>query len=415
MWPTTCPVCGARVFFLQADNGGRVFFDPPPGPPWPKHPCTDNGAPVPYGDLFDPDDLEVAGGMEFAVRPRSGSTWFLSTGNDHYSIDPTPLIFGRIQKSLWPVTDEAGETTSLLVMDGEWTSHELKVKRADKPKPITSADRRKLSLLPMWQKPLANVRRHVPGLNALVRDPSTGAFLLGQAGRSQVIVIPVPDDMDSSDYSQSLPDDYMDDAYSRCRRLLDKTPATRRQPLYRDIVVFVIANPFGNYDSVSSWTPIYQDIENLAGAIHWFDLNEPRSLELSEIAATSHDLGTDEEAFCSKFTGRKLGRWKSLEVIASRLGVRAQFDAAHSTLRSQGFALSHDDLRFELEMTYVRLPGAAPTNCARVRLLFHLSSPDKGLAACATSLEETQSPPALAWINTGSDLIALLGSVLPDP
>lgn len=36
-----CPVCGALVFFYQSPSGGRVFFDEL-GPPWPKHPCTDN-------------------------------------------------------------------------------------------------------------------------------------------------------------------------------------------------------------------------------------------------------------------------------------------------------------------------------------------------------------------------------------
>jgi len=35
-----CPVCGARVFFYQSSNGGRVFFESL-GPPWEKHPCTD--------------------------------------------------------------------------------------------------------------------------------------------------------------------------------------------------------------------------------------------------------------------------------------------------------------------------------------------------------------------------------------
>lgn len=38
-----CPVCGASVFFYQSPAGGRVFFDEL-GPPWPKHPCTDNGS-----------------------------------------------------------------------------------------------------------------------------------------------------------------------------------------------------------------------------------------------------------------------------------------------------------------------------------------------------------------------------------
>jgi hypothetical protein len=36
-----CPVCKAFVFFYKSPHGGRVFFDEL-GPPWPKHPCTDN-------------------------------------------------------------------------------------------------------------------------------------------------------------------------------------------------------------------------------------------------------------------------------------------------------------------------------------------------------------------------------------
>lgn len=48
-----CPVCGELVYFVQIDNGGRVFFDEL-GPPWTKHPCTDRGklrvyAPAGYG------------------------------------------------------------------------------------------------------------------------------------------------------------------------------------------------------------------------------------------------------------------------------------------------------------------------------------------------------------------------------
>jgi hypothetical protein len=39
----TCPVCRAAVFFYRSPDGGRVFFDEL-GPPWPKHPCTDNPA-----------------------------------------------------------------------------------------------------------------------------------------------------------------------------------------------------------------------------------------------------------------------------------------------------------------------------------------------------------------------------------
>lgn len=37
----TCPVCGAFVYFYANELGSRVYFDEI-GPPWPKHPCTDN-------------------------------------------------------------------------------------------------------------------------------------------------------------------------------------------------------------------------------------------------------------------------------------------------------------------------------------------------------------------------------------
>ena len=37
----TCPVCDAKVFYYQNAHGSSVFFDEL-GPPWPKHPCTNN-------------------------------------------------------------------------------------------------------------------------------------------------------------------------------------------------------------------------------------------------------------------------------------------------------------------------------------------------------------------------------------
>lgn len=36
-----CPECDAPVYFYRSPDDGRVYFNEP-GPPWPKHPCTDN-------------------------------------------------------------------------------------------------------------------------------------------------------------------------------------------------------------------------------------------------------------------------------------------------------------------------------------------------------------------------------------
>ena len=44
-----CPVCNEPVFYYQNEFGSRVFFDEL-GPPWPKHPCTDNAQFRTYAD-----------------------------------------------------------------------------------------------------------------------------------------------------------------------------------------------------------------------------------------------------------------------------------------------------------------------------------------------------------------------------
>lgn len=45
-----CPVCQKRVYFYQSPEGGRVYFDEL-GPPWPKHPCTDQVGPKSVKDV----------------------------------------------------------------------------------------------------------------------------------------------------------------------------------------------------------------------------------------------------------------------------------------------------------------------------------------------------------------------------
>ena len=47
-----CPECGVPVFFYANAFGSRVYFDEL-GPPWPKHPCTDN--PRPTRPIIHPD------------------------------------------------------------------------------------------------------------------------------------------------------------------------------------------------------------------------------------------------------------------------------------------------------------------------------------------------------------------------
>lgn len=61
-----CPVCGERVHFRQLDNGGRVYFDAL-GPPWPKHPCTDNSFAA--SSIVAPTGWDIPDNVEPSVEP----------------------------------------------------------------------------------------------------------------------------------------------------------------------------------------------------------------------------------------------------------------------------------------------------------------------------------------------------------
>lgn len=74
-----CPVCGLDVFFYQNEFGSRVYFDEL-GPPWPKHPCTDNQA---YRTSSSQEPMQViAPGERDATDAQVLSRWHEFAGSD---------------------------------------------------------------------------------------------------------------------------------------------------------------------------------------------------------------------------------------------------------------------------------------------------------------------------------------------
>lgn len=101
----SCPVCGARVFFYSSPDGGRVFFDEL-GPPWPKHPCTDNSSrpnPIRRGSRVTMD------ARKFQWQKEGWSPFFIKTAS-------------RIDDSLLKITGE---------VDGK--SYDLYIKLVRRP------------------------------------------------------------------------------------------------------------------------------------------------------------------------------------------------------------------------------------------------------------------------------------------
>src|SRR5260221_9367601 len=68
----SCPVCGASVFFYQSPHNGRVFFDEL-GPPWPKHPCTDN----PQLSVYTPREPRPVADRRAEREPAARYKWIL--------------------------------------------------------------------------------------------------------------------------------------------------------------------------------------------------------------------------------------------------------------------------------------------------------------------------------------------------
>jgi len=103
-----CPVCGVAVFFFQATNGGRVFFDDL-GPPWPKHPCTDHSS----------DHLPVVIDRQRRASGAASPTWekegwspfllrdaYLPRGQRRYRV--SGIIITASKKSMATILMESG-------------------------------------------------------------------------------------------------------------------------------------------------------------------------------------------------------------------------------------------------------------------------------------------------------------------
>jgi hypothetical protein len=102
-----CPVCGARVYFYQSPAGGRVFFDDL-GPPWPKHPCTDNSMSV--GSLARPAVAPLAA----VSRPDAKRPQWLDDGWLPFICDDAQASTGDVGYCM--LVGRLGDTLTILYL-----------------------------------------------------------------------------------------------------------------------------------------------------------------------------------------------------------------------------------------------------------------------------------------------------------
>ncbi len=107
----TCPVCGQLVYFYANASGSRVFFDEI-GPPWPKHPCTDNPASEVSHRQKKPVIYRAAVGrrkmaQELRSHPTSVTTLATSGHVDAFLVVHTRQDKRGTLIELWPLYEKA--------------------------------------------------------------------------------------------------------------------------------------------------------------------------------------------------------------------------------------------------------------------------------------------------------------------
>ncbi len=362
----SCPVCGDRVWFFEASNGGRVFFDSL-WPDWDKHPCTIQDRrplfrPTPAAGE-EPDEEEDDDGME--AYPRPGGT-FLRIGRDWVKGDLD--LRARYFRHAWAGRDESGRITSVGLLRADLTPVTVPVEPCDVPPPLTDKSRRAMST--RMKDDLARVSRRIPGLanRTLVTDAATGSFVIGTLDGSRVLIIPVPTDQhpDERDPWGTRADQYKvlgKYMLGAALNALRYTEGKVRLPddfLSRHHAVFVFLDPFryhGTHTEHSYRSFLSEDGEidiseldfwaseslsevGIAEAC-WTDAADGAPIRLHPLPAEDETVLGRENAFCqANWPYRTGGQWKQILWMAEWLGVLPLLDATHKMLIPAGWGSS---------------------------------------------------------------------------
>ncbi|MGU3463584.1 hypothetical protein ACLBXO_01910 [Methylobacterium sp. C33D] len=408
-----CPVCHQPVFFFMAANGGRVFFDDL-GPPWPKHGCTISAtAGVPgfadagriarwqqerrglHGVSVSDDALAVrpdcVRGIARIVRRRGRAVAVVETDDGTVAFEVEGAWPGRSSKAVYfrrVEPPDAPEALEYLAPDLAVVAMRV-VAAVEVPTEPSVDDFPAIAELgipdvDVW------IRTHLPGF---ARGPrlKMGGHVVGVAGRlgrSRVVLLPLAAwfDKDEDDWGR-------DDAErvanglrqvrewtGRIGRMLDRSDRTRKDPLFRDVFVWLVPEGSWAFDMERAARDFSRSGPSRPGAslgpppVHVAQALEKEIEEdLRETRFGLDELMPGERVYLSEGAKRHTEkRW--LAAMQTESGLDPTF--AH---------LEGEGVRFQFMGTLVSLPQrwgqqAILPDGRRLLVLLHLSSPELGLA-----------------------------------
>ena len=415
----SCPECGDPVFFFMDVHGGRVFFDPPLGKPWPKHPCTSNlDATSPrFGDLGEIDewlaarraqhgpgvrdeDLALAPGQTSSrariIRRRGNTIALVHTNDGARAFLVEGAWPGRKSLRIYHEDVAApGRPESLDYLGEDLTPRSIPiVGETELPQVMTSGDvaavaEGAIPEIEAWAK------RHLPNFRLGPRVKLEGhvVALAGRLGQSRIVLAPLAAwfDQPGADTGRepenrsTMSIDQVRTWTSRIAKALDRSPSTKAHPLYRDVFVWLVAPhaiTFAVRLAVETTSEIGERrlspkeiaaTSRLHGRHVVQELDDPAENAIRETRHSFDELVAGEHAYLiQSWTTSSEKRWLNATLKAAGL------DGAMAKLEQDGVRFTFhgtggDDPRDWGQQ--VSLPDGR-----RLLVLLHLSSAERGLA-----------------------------------
>lgn len=425
-----CPVCKDHVFFFAAHNGGRVFFDPPLGPPWPKHPCTiPETATISKPIVADEHYVapQQAESLSYEVYPQlTGSVIVLEIDGQEKAYS-TPYVFKQPHiERVWPIRNSRGAVTALSLLTCEFEPVELPVRARQLPAPMSQSDRRKLALKAL---------NKIPALMTSIDPASPGTsdehFLVGGAyvawsGDDATIFVPTPVDHKSTwaEEERQLIREYMYETASEALTALAQRRPERPRLAPKDKIVFCFDDCVGTLRNNGAWElgleyggDLALDeswrhskpwLSSLQARLAWIDTFSTENFAMPDGRITIEEAFELEAEFCSSvWPDGEHGRWRKIQEVTAKLGMGDRFQALVGNLRERQWLLASLD-KYDLPLSHELEFARKTSDTQRLRLLLSLCS-TAGLALLVDWAEENQPvEDFLAYVGTKEQLMSLL-------
>lgn len=394
-----------QFFFFEAHNGGRVFFDPPLGPPWNKHPCTTREPDRANGNIQQPLDnlnyYDTSINVEsytFSLFPRPKGTIVTIYGEEEALTFITPLKLNKkLLDRVWVTKNEDDKIVGLSFLTIDFEPIEVPARLRKEASNLSLRQRKELSQQLSYK--INDVATRIKGKfgDVVLGETNYGSFGVIKNDTSTIFILPVPInhfnhiDYDDRDYLRR----YMIEAANSAINKYNSKISSHFNSMFVETIIFLVDDVVGYFsDSLADGFGFYDDNVNDGSCydydfkinkvrMKWVDTLEDNPIELPDSSIRLEEVFNDEADYCTNlWPGDASGRWVKVQLMIKKMGYSEIFQEITFTLKKLGWRMSfgnkyYDGFTHEIE--YLQPDKSTDDDDAiKVRFLFSRSNSDLG-------------------------------------